>query len=261
MLEKSFAGIVLFIAGLLVQPGFSEAAVPFGIRVEPNHVLMGASYNGVKVSISGEIPLDTEALVRVIGSMENSTFKKKGRALGLLWMNLGKVVFHRIPSVFLLYPSKALKEFSLRERQQWLRLGLGLDALKERVDITPASEDKSTLFQEFVKLKQTWGLYGTWENAVCYKRTRKSMKSFTATLALPSDLPHGVYKVEAFAIRDGVIIARASELIKAQEVGLPAFLSSLAFRHGTLYGVISVLVAILAGLLTRVIFKGGKGVH
>jgi hypothetical protein len=38
-------------------------------------------------------------------------------------------------------------------------------------------------------------------------------------------------------------------------------MSSMAFNHGTLYGIVAVMVAILAGLLTGVVFKGGKGAH
>ena len=40
----------------------------------------------------------------------------------------------------------------------------------------------------------------------------------------------------------------ASPGIKVREVGVPAFLSSLSFNHGSLYGVLAVLIAIGAGL-------------
>ena len=46
--------------------------------------------------------------------------------------------------------------------------------------------------------------------------------------------------------------------IEAKKVGMPAFITSFAFNHGTLYGVLAVLVAIIAGLVTGVIFKGEK---
>jgi len=261
VLKRFFAGIIVCLVGLMGHPEFVDAMMPLEITVEPNQILMGITYNGLKISVSGDIPADSEALVRMIGRLESPTLKKKGRALGVLWMNLGAVVFHRVPSVFLLYPSKAITEYLRTERERWLRLGLGFEALKEEAEVTPASEDKEALFHEFIRLKQRAGLYGMPEDAVSYGKTEGNMKSFSSTVALPSDLPQGDYKIEAFAIKDGSIVASASEQIKAKEVGLPAILSSLAFDHGALYGILAVLVAIFAGILTGAIFRGGKGAH
>ena len=74
-------------------------------------------------------------------------------------------------------------------------------------------------------------------------------------------MPQGVFKIEVFAIRDDAILATGTQEMKVAEVGLPAMMSSMAFNHGTLYGIVAVMVAILAGLLTGVVFKGGKGAH
>ena len=49
--------------------------------------------------------------------------------------------------------------------------------------------------------------------------------------------------------------------IDVREVGMPAWISSLAFNHGALYGILAVLVAVVAGLGTGILFKGGKGAH
>ena len=43
-----------------------------------------------------------------------------------------------------------------------------------------------------------------------------------------------------------------------RRVGLASLISSAAERHGLLYGILSVLLAIVAGLLTGVIFAGSN---
>ena len=243
--------------GLMWHPDVTRAATHLQITLAPNVILMGATYNGTTLLVSGTIPKDAEAFVRVTGELEDVKLKKKGRALGLLWMNLGSVNIRQAPNVFFLCPSKAVQT----NQGNWHRLGLGFEALKRRVDVTPASEDKDALFKEFMKLKESKELYTVYENAIAYGSTSGSMKPFSATVRIPSDMPQGVFKIEVFAIRDDAILATGTQEMKVAEVGLPAMMSSMAFNHGTLYGIVAVMVAILAGLLTGVVFKGGKGAH
>lgn len=241
---------------------FSLATPRLAVKVEPNEILIGASYNGATIAVSGTMPDNAEAFVRVIGRSENIVLKKKGRALGLLWMNMGEVILQGVPTVFLLSPSRALaKSMKTRNRLQGPSQ-LGFDSLKSRIQISPPSEDKDKLFDEFLKLKKSASLYGIQENAVSYKKTGASTKAFTATIALPADLPQGSYKVEVFALQGGdSIAAKATGSFKSREVGLPAFMASFAFNHATLYGILAVLIAVFAGLLTGVVFRGDKEAH
>ena len=87
------------------------------------------------------------------------------------------------------------------------------------------------------------------------------MKSFNALLTLPAALPPGTYDIEVFTIKNGIIDEPVVKTIDAREVGTPAWISKLAYNHGILYGVLAVLVAVMAGLLTGVLFKGAKGAH
>jgi uncharacterized protein (TIGR02186 family) len=227
---------------------------PVKMKLEPNVILIGAFYNGDKVSVSGEIPGGAKALLKVSGQQVETALKKKGRALGVLWMNMGTVTFHQIPNVYLVYTG-GLNPGSGNG------LGIGFDHVKRQLKITPDSEDKDALFDEFLKLKEDEGLYALKENAIRYGAETGLFKSFACTLSLPSRLPQGTYKVDLFAIKDGEIIGTDSQELKVKEIGLPTIISSLAFEHGTLYGVLATLVAIFAGLLMGAPFKGGKGGH
>jgi uncharacterized protein (TIGR02186 family) len=246
---------------LFPLPLKASAALPIQLQVVPGAVKMGLSYNGIDVSIAGEIPLDSEVLVRIMGKPEHQRLKKKGRALGLLWMNMGAVSIDNIPSVFLLYPSAALAELAQRRPEQWRRLKLGFESLRDRAEIHPSREDKDMLFREFMKLKEEAALYGTVRNTIRYEEKGGGLKSFTCLARLPANLAQGEYSIEALAAKHGAIVARGTARISAAETGVTAKLASLAFNHGTLYGVLAVLVALLAGLFTGIIFKGGKSAH
>ena len=263
MLKKLFLIVIItFSIGITIcQPAFAGTVAPTKIKLQPDQILMGASFNGTQISVLGHVPTDADVLIRLVGHYGATKLKKKGRALGLLWMNMGTVEFRGVPSVFLLLPSDYLEKFSQSNKQKWRKLGLGFEALEEEAEIVPASEDKHRLFQEFRKLKESAGLYGIQKKRIQYGSTNNSMNAFTATVDIPSDIPQGSYKLQVFIIKNGTIISSTEEEIKAEEVGLPATLSFLAFKHSTLYGVLSVVVAILAGLVTGMIFKGAKEGH
>ena len=87
------------------------------------------------------------------------------------------------------------------------------------------------------------------------------MTSFESDVDIPSRVHTGEYEVRVLAIQDGHIKADAAEYIKVEEVGVPALLSSLAFQHGGLYGVLAVLIAIVGGLLMDFFFGEQKGAH
>jgi hypothetical protein len=67
--------------------------------------------------------------------------------------------------------------------------------------------------------------------------------------------------VEIFVLNQGNIVARTTDHLKVDEVGFPALLSNLAFEHAGLYGILATLIAIAAGLLMGLLFRGSKGAH
>lgn len=260
-MKKFFPITLMVITGMLLCPGIVTARQHITLRITPSKVDMGLTYNGTDVVIAGDIPSDAEAFVRVIGNPEHQKLKKKERALGLLWMNRGAVTIDNAPVIFLLYPSEALAALEQGQSNAWRHLGLGLDAMEDRLEILPATENRDAVFHEFVKLKERANLYGITRHAISYSEKGNGMKSFSCKAALPSNLPQGQFTIEAVAVKSGNILAQGSARIRAEETGLTARLSSLAFNHGTLYGVLAVLVAIFAGLITGIVFKGGKGAH
>lgn len=220
--------------------------------IEPNMIIIGASYHGTTFKVTGKIPTYAEAVINVVGQKKDTAFKKKGKALGFLWMNLGTVVFHDVPNLYLLYLSNTYDAEVLPA---------GLDVLKNKISISPDTEDKDFLFDEFIKLKTKEGLYSTVPNAIQYGKISNGMKSFTCTVKLPSKLVPGTYQVRVIAMRNNKIIANSVQNLKVKEEGLPNLVAFLAINYSTLYGILATVIAIIAGLIMGVVFKGGKGGH
>lgn len=250
-LSSIILSVILGIVVSFILQGLAEAH-DLQMKLEPNVVIIGASYNGADVKVTGEIPANAEAVVYVMGQRKDTEFKKKGKALGLLWMNLGTVVFHNVPNLYLVYTGPGMDTKAIP---------VGFEAIKNETEVTPVSEDKNFLFKEFIKLKRKEGLYSINSNALQYNKVSGGMKAFSCTVRLPSKLVPGTYEVNVVAINSGKIVAQSKQALKAVEKGLPNLVASLAFRHSTTYGILATVIAIIAGLIMGVIFKGGKGGH
>lgn len=250
-----FLGIVL--TWICCRDG-AAAPGPLTVSVSPAHIAIGTTYNGGDVTVSGTLPKDAEVLIRLRGKRGEERFKKKGKALNLLWMNMATVEVDNVPALMLLAPSDALALLQAHRPESWKKLGLGFDALEREIAIAPEGQDRKRLINEFLKLKERDGLYGVQPRSIHYEET-EAAKSFHARIHLPSGLAPGVYTLETYAIRDGQILACDTHPIEAKMIGMPAFLSHLAFDHGLTYGILAVLVAIGAGLLIGYLFRGDGG--
>lgn len=260
---KSYTLIVIaaIAAALLFLPVASPAAPSTSIHLEPNLIAISATYNGAEAIVSGDIPADAEVVIQLTGEQQDTHLLKKSRVFGILWMNTGMITFHDVPKAYMIYLPPAITETDLSENPLFQNLGVGFEALKKKIVLTPADEDKDFQFQEFVKLKSKEGLYRISENAVSSKNIQNQMKSFTCTLAIPSSMPQGIFTVTTFVMKGNQLIEAGTQQLRIKETGLPAMISALAFNHGTLYGIVATLIALGAGLLTGIIFRGGKGGH
>jgi uncharacterized protein (TIGR02186 family) len=255
-----FTTVVIVLIGLSC---YCSAETLSGIQLEPNLISIGAFYNGARASLSGEIPGDAEVLIRVSKEAEDIDFFRKGRVWGLFWMNVGKITFHNLPGVYMLYLSENISESLIAHEPELRRMGIGFDALTHNASITPDNSDKDARFREFIELKKSDGQYAVHENALVYhlSEPNAATKSFACDLTIPPAMPQGIYEVTTFVFKNGGVYLTDTRTLKIEETGLPAKIVSLAFGHGTAYGILSVLIAITAGLLMGIIFKSDKSSH
>jgi len=260
MLKKTSIFLALSCCFVLGQP-FSSAAGDIEAHLTPEAVDIGTFFNGTKVYVTGDVSREAEVVVRLSGMRQDVALKKKGKVLGLLWMNLGSITIHNVPNLYLVYISKDFEPSATMQPDKWEEMGFGFAALKQEVDISSAEAESDAIFREFLQLKESEGLYAIETGKVTYGEAQSGGKSFEAVLRIPPRLTPGKYSVETFAVKDGSVSARTAAELQVKLVGLPAFISSLAFKRGALYGLLATIIAIAAGLLMGVIFKGEKGAH
>ncbi|MDR3641940.1 MAG: TIGR02186 family protein [Humidesulfovibrio sp.] len=245
--------LTLFLFLLLALPCASPAAsLDFGMA--PGVITISTFYNGTNVTVSGAVPDGAQVVVRFSGVPEKVAMKQKGKAFGLLWMNMNTLHFSGVPKVFLVESSAPLKDLGVAGPS------IGLTGLMDKIGIEPDTADRSMLLPELVKLKKSEGLYREGNSAVTLGDKSGELRQFTAKMAIPSRLSPGSYALEVFAVKDGVILAQASQPLDAKMTGIPALMADLAFNHAVWYGILASVIAIMAGLGIGLVFQS-KGAH
>jgi hypothetical protein len=187
--------------------------------------------------------------------------KEKKKAFGLLWLNMGSLTFKGIPNVCIVSAEKTPGDFiGPGNNGQCPAADLRLAGLKHTARVECSEADGTPAIDELIKLKQQQGLYREISGNIVCTPGADGKKCFRAEIPIPSKLSPGKYSVQVFAVKGGNIIAKSELPITANLVGTPAFLATLAFHNGALYGILATLIAALSGLAIGLVFRT-RGAH
>jgi uncharacterized protein (TIGR02186 family) len=240
-------------AGATTSPPATPATA---ITVEPAAIRVDLLYHGTTVHARGSIPAGSEAAMLCVGPEGTLELRRKGRVWGILWMNVGDVVFEHAPSLYLLATSEALGRVASEGTLD--RLAIGYAGLQQRV----TSSGDPSLFKELVRLKEHERLYKVADGGLRLSPERGGTVGVEGSFFLPARVLPGEYQIRLYSFRDGAGTLVGASPVTLEQAGLASFISSMAHRHGLLYGIVAVVVAMITGLVTGVIFGlGGKRGH
>jgi uncharacterized protein (TIGR02186 family) len=246
------AGSVL---GLLLAGVWPAMAAAPPLTVSPATVEIGAFFNGQTVKISAAIPAGAQAILEVMGSSADEPLRRKGRRGGL-WMNVGEILVHGAPSLYLVMSSAKELLTAPGPAAAW-----GYGALEKRISFSGKIEpsERENFMGQFLQLKESEQIYASWPGAIRLKPAGEGKTALAASFPLPTNTRPGAYKVCLSVIQDGQVVTRDCTDLAVAMVGFPAFLASLAYDHGAVYGVLAVVIAIVTGFAMGFLFKGGGG--
>ena len=228
------------------------------MTITPQKVTISTLYNGQTISVKTELPKGTEVALSCEGPEKTLTLMRKGRVCGL-WMNVGEIVFHKVPTLYLLQTSKKIEEIYGQDTVH--EIGLGYESLCSRAQLEKSGKEaKVNLFSQLVKLKESENLYSVSEGTIKITHAKDNSDQMTTTFHLPPKAQPGEYKINLFELNNSEAILLNSQTVTVEKTGLTTYLSSLAINHGLLYGFIAVIIAVISGLAVGILF-GSKGGH
>ena len=269
--KKMMKRVFLVLSAFLVLPAVAawSAQEPFvsetmnpgrpDIAVQPESITIGTTYTGTTLDVSGRVPEDCDVVAVMSGERKELHLKEKGKALGLLWMNMGSLTYTGVPDVFFISSGKKIEDMKGEGPEDEMSVGqIGFDGLKKSITVESEKPDTERYVEELFKLKKKDGLYEEQIGHVTYSGAASGAKDFHALIRVPSRLSPEKYEVHVYAVKDGRIVSESEKPIEAKLAGVPLFLANLAFGHSLLYGVLSTLIAIVGGLVIGFVFQGSK---
>lgn len=254
-LMRRYPIILLFICPLLVLGTLSTAPAEASgdLKIQPEVLHIGTFYSGGRVTISGQVPEGQDVIVRIAGPATNGAFDIQGR-VGPFWMTRGKAELSGAPFMYVLL---------LPDGEDWQAkasaLGLDLRQIRKQIDLHSAALPPDQLFDQFIELKKSEGLYVVENSAVRYTCAENGRRCFTAVYRFPRSTATGRYTILASAVAGSGIDMEQSTVLQVDEIGFTRMIDQLATHQRLLYGILAVVIALFTGAVMGVLFKGGGG--
>ena len=153
---KFLVSIVLAFAAVA-----GTASAQLTAKANHDHITIDFFYHGSSVSVRGVSDPGTDLIVKITSPEAHQTLRQKGKVAGLLWMNVGKLTFEHVPSLYFLHSTKNLTD--ILGNDELKKYVLGYPALEAHSEVSPVSGDaeKNKWFDEFVKMKESSKVYST----------------------------------------------------------------------------------------------------
>lgn len=240
------------------QPGADVAAdLPAGVAEE--QITVSSTYGGSYITVFGVNPDRRgrgDIVVVLRGPDDSVTVMRKRRVLGL-WINGDPVRFSDAPEFFAVLSSRPLREIA--NAQSIWRYELDPAASAQLASSVPAGGDPSAYRAALVRLRRDQGLY-QWYSQPPRGGTRAGLTTyqgglFRAVVRLPANAPIAQYRADTYLFRDGRLISRQSIPITVSRIGFERTIHDLATNVSWLYGIVTVMLAMLAGWGAAVLFR------
>jgi Putative transmembrane protein (Alph_Pro_TM) len=241
---------------LIISSSVPAFPAPQDFRVEPHRIRVTETFHGRTVIISAEVPRGAQAIVEFKGQVHEEDLVRKGRRWGL-WMTVGEIKVGDAPSLYLAMSTDSKLLSKQDSETRW-----GYGALREQAKFSASNQKtgEEDLFEQFLKLKESEGLYGVFPGALKVVATTDQVVTVQGPLKLPGNIMPENCQVSLTVLKNGKVVEQESMAFPVGRRGVAAFLSSLAQQRPILYGLFAVVVAMAIGLLMGFVFKG-MGAH
>jgi uncharacterized protein (TIGR02186 family) len=211
-------------------------------------VAITTGFTGADVLLFGTIDGEGDIAVVVRGPNEDVIVRRKQRMAGI-WVNRRNLTFRRVPAFYAVATTREITDFapdSVLSRHQ-----IGAEHLRfdrpQRADDAEIREFREALLRH----KRTAGLYPDGVGRVSVLGDRL----FRTPVTFPANVPTGTYSVEVFLIRDGAVVGAQTTPLIVSKVGTEAEIFDFAHEQSALYGIVAIVIALVAGWLAGVIFR------
>jgi uncharacterized protein (TIGR02186 family) len=231
--------------------GPAPADSPLITDLSSHLIAITSSFTGTELLLFGAIDEPGDIVVVVRGPTATSVVRRKRPTLGF-WLTRRSESFDNVPAYYAVATSRPLREIAPHSLLQ--RLQIGTENLRFRyLGTAPRGESIADYERSIVRLKLRDGLYREGIGAVDFL----GPKLFRTEISFPSTAPVGTYQTEVYLVRDERIVAAQSTPLFIDKQGIEQEVYDFSRAEPAVYGLVAVLMAVLAGWVAAIAFRRG----
>lgn len=239
------AALWLLLAGAALAQSNSEQIV---VGLSQSQVSITASFIGSEILIYGAVKRESpapvgprlEVIITVEGPALPQIVRRKDRRFGI-WINSAEVTINRAPSFYAVASTGPLAR--ILSNTEDLRHKITIPRAIRAVGIAAEADGAPAFVDALLRIQTDAGRYSRAEGAVVLVADTL----FRADVALPANLIEGAYRVRIFLTRDGVVVDALERRIGVRKEGIERFFTRMAFEQPLAYGLLALIVAVVAG--------------
>lgn len=246
MIRRVLWGVLCLVAGVGQAQDIPLEKIVAGLS--QNRVSITANFDGSEILIYGAVkritptPTDTtlDMIITVEGPSVPLVIRRKERVAGI-WINGASVQIDSAPSFYTVATSGPLA--TILSDTDDLRSKITIPQVIDAVGISAEATNAPDFVEALQRIRLADNTYRIAENSV--QLVEETL--FRTDVVLPANLTEGNYRVRMFLLRGGKVVDTQERLIGVRKTGLERFLFNLAHERPFLYGVISLVMAAVAG--------------
>ena len=239
--------LVVLLAVLLHAPALSAA--PIVVDLSEHLVKVTTAFAGAELLLFGAVEEPGDVVVIVRGPTRPVTMHRKSRVFGI-WANTANMTFEDAPGFYAIASTRPLEEVA--PPTVLARNEMGVENLRLELPRAKASPNVAQDWRDaLIRNQQRIDLYPAEVGRVGFLGDRL----FRTRLTLPANVPTGTYEAKVYFLREGQIESAQTTPLFVSKVGVEAEIFDFAYEQSALYGIIAILVALVAGWLAHVAFR------
>ncbi len=221
-----------------------------------NRVSITADFDGSEILIYGAVKRESpvpdgpplQVIITVEGPSTPVIVRRKDRVAGI-WVNNAEVRVDSAPSFYAVATTGPLD--TILSDTDNLRHRITIERAIRAIGITGEADKADDFVAGMLRVRNAEDRYRVLQGAV--RLTDNTL--FRTDVVLPANLTEGEYDVRLFLLRGGSVVATQERTIFVRKEGLERFIFTMAHEQPLLYGLLSLLLAGIAGWTASAVFR------
>jgi uncharacterized protein (TIGR02186 family) len=257
----SFVGLMLAFVPAQASAAEAAQAAPASREevqsdLSTREISIQSNFTGIEILIYGSVDFSQtpapdqgvyDVIIVIRAPSQPLVARHKERVAGI-WVNTPGKIFPSVPGFYAALSTRPIRAITSDETLKMLGIGLANVDFGRDSNNDPEEE---TYRSAVIRLKEKQKLFQEHDDGVAF--IGRSL--FRAGVSLPVNVPIGRYTADVYLFRDGQLVSKNQSTLEVNKAGFEQTVYLLAFRQPFIYGVLAVLMAVLAGLAGWAFFR------